>query len=58
MGERRAVVSETGDTATVAYYRVTYDRGRTPSWRYLRTSTIPQPFHVALDIAHAIIEAA
>jgi hypothetical protein len=56
-GERRAIVSATADGATVAFYRAIYDNGGHPSWAYRRTSSIPQPFHVALDIAHRVIEA-
>ncbi len=63
-GRHRAIVSETDEGAAVAFYRLVYDdsRGRGPGeqtkWRYVRTSIIPQPFHVALDIAHSIVEAA
>ncbi len=67
-GTHRAIVSETDDGAAVAFYRLVHDDargiapdaegGRPQQWRYLRTSIIPRPFHVALDIAHAIVEAA
>jgi hypothetical protein len=65
-GRHRAVVSEeTDEGVTVAFFRLVYDdsRGLGPGekkkitkWRYMRTSVIPQPFHVALDIATAIVE--
>ena len=65
-GSHRAIVSETDDGVAVAFYRLVHDdsRGKPLSeqrtarkWRYLRTSIIPQPFHVALDIAHDVVDA-
>jgi hypothetical protein len=63
-GRHRAIVSETDEGAAVAFYRLVHDdsRGRgsgaRTKWRYVRTSVIPQPFHVALDVAHSIVKAA
>jgi hypothetical protein len=61
-GKHRAIVSETDEGAAIAFYRLVVNgsRGLAPGetktkWRYLRTSIIPQPFHVALDVAHAIV---
>jgi len=66
-GSHRAIVSATDDGAAVAFYRrvlVDDARGIAPGaeprpqqWRYLRTSVIPSPFHVALDIATTLVEA-
>jgi hypothetical protein len=66
-GTRRAIVSATDDGAAVAFYRrviVDDARGIAPGaeqrpqrWRFLRASFIPQPLHVALDIALGVVEA-
>jgi hypothetical protein len=65
-GGHRAIVSETDDGVAVAFYRLVHDESRgkplseqqnARKWRYVRTSIIPQPFHVGLDIAHDVVNA-
>jgi hypothetical protein len=64
-GMRRVIVSETQEGIACAFFRRVHDglRGKSPGeppteWRYMRTSIIPHPFHVALDIAHAVVQEA
>lgn len=64
-GERRAVVREGDDGCSVEYTRrgINDARGIAPGtergyvWRKPRVAFVPQPFHVALNIAHDIVNA-
>lgn len=62
-GRHKATVTATDDGASADYYRSVIGQGRglpveqeiPMTWRFLRSASIRQPFHQALDTAHDIV---
>ncbi len=58
-GKHRAFVTPTENGAEASYFRAYCDNaGKFAGWRFLRRAEIPQPFHVALDLATDLVNAA
>lgn len=54
-GRRKAVVSSCDNGAVVDYYRRV--RFEDAPWRFVYQVLMPVPYHVALDQAHALVNA-